>query len=97
MTCSIVWFAEHDIDIWLAEELRTNTEFAAKFLSGAGVEVTTALVCQTRVSVINKSAEWIAMLDTVITISISITLSILVVQLGVQMWLDSAPALTRWS
>jgi hypothetical protein len=30
------------------------------------------------------------MLDTVITISISVTLSILVIRIVVQMWLDSA-------
>ena len=47
-----------------------------------------------------KSPEWIAMLDTVITISISATLSILVIRLGVQMWLDSAcdryDSLPKW-
>ena len=37
-----------------------------------------------------KSAEWHAMLDTVITISISALLSILVIRLAVQMWLDTA-------
>jgi hypothetical protein len=33
--------------------------------------------------------EWTALLDTVITITISVTLSLLVIRLGVEMWLDS--------
>ena len=41
-------------------------------------------------SIPTRNAEWIAMLDTVITISISATLSILVIRIAVQMWLDSA-------
>ena len=38
----------------------------------------------------HKSAERIAMLDTVITITISVTLSLLAIRLGVEIWLDSA-------
>jgi len=33
--------------------------------------------------------EWIAVLDTVITIAISVTLALLAIRLGVEMWLDS--------
>src|SRR4051794_22915196 len=32
-TCSIGWFAERDIDIWLAEELRTNPRFCRRLLA----------------------------------------------------------------
>jgi len=37
----------------------------------------------------HKLCEWIALLDTVITITISVTLSLLAIRLGVEMWLDS--------
>ena len=33
--------------------------------------------------------EWIALFDTVITITISVTLALLAIRLGVEMWLDS--------
>jgi len=33
--------------------------------------------------------EWNAVLDTVITITISVTLALLSIRLGVEMWLDS--------
>ena len=36
-----------------------------------------------------NSAEWIALLDTIITITISVTLSLLAIRLGVEMWFDS--------
>jgi len=33
--------------------------------------------------------EWIALFDTVITITISVTLALLAIRLGVEMWFDS--------
>ena len=32
--------------------------------------------------------EWVALFDTVITITISVTLSLLAIRLGIEMWLD---------
>jgi hypothetical protein len=36
ISCDIAWFAERDIDIWLAEELRLNAHFARWFLDKLG-------------------------------------------------------------
>jgi hypothetical protein len=35
--CLIEWFAERNIDVWLAEELRINDAFARWMLKKAGV------------------------------------------------------------
>jgi hypothetical protein len=51
-SCEIVWFAERDIDVWLAEELRLNSKFSRWFLNrvGAGQDVA-APAYRTRISV----------------------------------------------
>jgi hypothetical protein len=51
--CDIHWFAERDIDVWLAEELRFNAGFARWFLDKLGLPSTTSVPAyRTRVSVV---------------------------------------------
>lgn len=56
MSCDIIWFAERDIDVWLAEELRANAGFARWFLSRLGRTTEVSVPAyRTRVSVIDDA------------------------------------------
>jgi len=52
--CKFRWFAERDIDVWLAEELGVNAVFASWFLNRIGIlEPILTPTFSTRVSVVN--------------------------------------------
>jgi hypothetical protein len=54
MSCDIGWFAEQDIDIWLAEELRVNGPFANWFLAKVGKTADISVPAyRTRVSILD--------------------------------------------
>jgi len=55
MTCSVAWFAEHDIDIWLAEELRTNPAFGKSILAKLEIVGASVPAYKTRVSVMDDA------------------------------------------
>jgi hypothetical protein len=56
ISCDVSWFAERDIDVWLAEELRTNAEFGSWFLHEAGfTEHAVVPAYRTRVSVMDDA------------------------------------------
>ena len=51
ISCDVTWFAERDIDVFLAEELRTNEYFCRWFLSKlARADAVSAPAYRTRVS-----------------------------------------------
>jgi len=57
-SCDIEWFAERDIDVWLAEELRLNAGFCRWLLALANApEAVTVPAIQTRVSVLGDGRE----------------------------------------
>jgi hypothetical protein len=53
MVCSIDWFDERDIDVWMAEELRTNPIFCTTLLAHLGLEDVVVPAAKTRISVMD--------------------------------------------
>ena len=55
MSCDVIWFAERDIDLWLAEELRVNSAFASWFLEMIGNTCPVSVpASRTRTSVLDE-------------------------------------------
>jgi hypothetical protein len=56
VSCDISWFAERDIDVWLAEELRVNPSFARWFLDKVGLPSSVSVPAYwTRISVLDET------------------------------------------